>query len=146
MRFVFKPSSRISGAGPNDTITTGPHWGVDNTRSGLKKCTSYITQIPAFGILRINPLQLINQRCICLPSIIMLRLDLRVLILTSGFDSENLRGHFFSNVLYIYIYIYYIYIYYIYIRICLKWSDMQPHTGTELWKRRPLQSSEDERS
>ena len=40
---VSKPSCSSSGAGPYDTTTTGPRWGVYNTRRGLNKYTSYIT-------------------------------------------------------------------------------------------------------
>ena len=40
---VSKPSNRISGTGPCDTITTGPSLGVYNTRRVLNKYTSYIT-------------------------------------------------------------------------------------------------------
>ena len=46
IRSVSKPSCCISGAGQYDTTTTGPQWGVYNTRSGgggLNKYTSYIT-------------------------------------------------------------------------------------------------------
>ena len=44
IRFLSKPSCRNSGAGPYDT-TTGPRWGVYNTRRGLNKYTSYITYL-----------------------------------------------------------------------------------------------------
>ena len=42
IRSVSKPSCRNSGAGPTDT-TTGPQWGVYNTRWWLNKYASYIT-------------------------------------------------------------------------------------------------------
>ena len=42
IRSVSKPRSRINGAGPYDTITTGPRWGVYNTCRRLNKYTSYI--------------------------------------------------------------------------------------------------------
>ena len=40
---VSKPSSRISGAGPYDAITTGPRWWIYNIRMWLNRCTSHIT-------------------------------------------------------------------------------------------------------
>ena len=40
---LSKPSCRNSGAGPCNTTTTGPWWGIYITRRGLNKCISYIT-------------------------------------------------------------------------------------------------------
>ena len=65
IRSVSKPSCSNSGAGPYDTITTGPRWEVYNARWELNKYTSYIYPQLILGC-RYPSFRLYASRCQCL--------------------------------------------------------------------------------